>query len=123
MTDNLSAIDALSYEQRKFPPPSSFVADALTNDNKLYDEADRDGELFWAHQARELLEWPTPFTQICEWDPPYAEWFADGRLNVPQPGGGMFVIDVVGNLLGIELQLGDVGHAGIRKARHRHPFA
>jgi acetyl-CoA synthetase len=82
MTDNLHAIDALSYEQRKFPPPSSFVADALANDNRLYDEAEQDGELFWARQARDLLEWSTPFTQICEWDPPYAEWFADGRLNV-----------------------------------------
>jgi acetyl-CoA synthetase len=82
MTDNLHAIDALSYEQRRFPPPSSFVADALANDSRLYDEAERDGELFWARQARDLLEWSTPFTQICEWDPPYAEWFADGRLNV-----------------------------------------
>jgi acetyl-CoA synthetase len=82
MTDNLHAIDALSYEQRKFPPSSSFVADALANDNRLYDDAERDGEAFWARQARDLLEWSTPFTQICEWDPPYAEWFADGRLNV-----------------------------------------
>lgn len=82
MTDNLNAIDALSYERRMFPPAMSFVADALTNDNRLYDEAERDSELFWARQARDLLEWSTPFTQICEWDPPYAEWFADGRLNV-----------------------------------------
>ena len=82
MTDNLHAIDALSYEQRKFPPSSSFIADALANDATLYDEAARDNEAFWARQARDLLEWSTPFTQICEWDPPYAEWFADGRLNV-----------------------------------------
>ena len=82
MTDNQHAIDALSYEQRTFPPSASFVTNALANDNRLYDEADRDSEAFWARQARELLEWSTPFTKICDWDPPYAEWFADGRLNV-----------------------------------------
>ncbi|MEO5974796.1 MAG: acetate--CoA ligase [Ilumatobacteraceae bacterium] len=82
MTDNLHAIDALSYEMRKFPPSSSFVSDALINDSRLYDEAELDSESFWARQARELLDWSTPFTQVCEWDPPYAEWFADGHLNV-----------------------------------------
>ena len=82
MTDNQNAIDALSYEQRTFPPSASFVSNALTNDSSLYDEAERDSEAFWARQARELLDWSTPFTQVCEWDPPYAEWFADGRLNV-----------------------------------------
>ncbi|MHB1129123.1 MAG: acetate--CoA ligase [Ilumatobacteraceae bacterium] len=82
MTDNQHAIDALSYEQRTFPPSASFVGHALASDRRLYDEADRDSEAFWARQASELLEWSTPFTQICEWDPPYAEWFADGRLNV-----------------------------------------
>ncbi len=82
MTDSHHAIDALSYEQRRFAPSPSFVAHALTNDNRLYDEAERDSEAFWARQARELLEWSTPFTKICDWDPPYAEWFADGRLNV-----------------------------------------
>lgn len=82
MTDNQHAIDALSYEQRTFPPSSSFIANALANDNRLYDEANRDSDAFWARQARELLEWSTPFTQVCEWDSPYVEWFADGRLNV-----------------------------------------
>lgn len=82
MTDNQHAIDALSYEQRTFPPSASFVDHSLANNRNLYDEADQDSEAFWARQARELLEWSTPFTKICDWDPPYAEWFADGRLNV-----------------------------------------
>jgi len=82
MTKNQQGIEALSYEQRTFPPSASFVSMSLATDNRLYDEADRDNEAFWARQARELLEWSTPFTQICEWDPPYVEWFADGRLNV-----------------------------------------
>ena len=82
MSDNLQAIEALSYEQRKFPPSLEFVQSANTSDMSLYNEAERDHEGFWARQARELLDWSVPFTQVCEWDLPYSEWFADGILNV-----------------------------------------
>ena len=82
MNDNLQAIEALSYEQRKFPPSSTFVQSANASDMSLYDEAAKDHEGFWARQARELLDWSVPFTQVCEWDLPYSEWFADGKLNV-----------------------------------------
>jgi len=82
MSDNLHAIEALSYEQRKFPPSPEFVQVANTSDMSLYEEAERDHEGFWARQARELLDWSVPFTQVCEWDLPYSEWFADGKLNV-----------------------------------------
>ena len=82
MTGDKHAIDALSYEQRKFAPSPAFVGGALTSDQSLYQEADRDSDAFWARQARELLHWSTPFTKVCEWDPPFAEWFADGTLNV-----------------------------------------
>ena len=70
MSDNLQAIEALSYEQRKFPPAPEFVQSANTSDMSLYDEAARDHEGFWARQARELLDWSVPFTQVCEWDLP-----------------------------------------------------
>lgn len=82
MSDNLQAIEALSYEQRKFSPSSTFIKSANTSDMSLYDEAAQDHEGFWARQARELLDWSVPFTQVCEWDLPYSEWFADGKLNV-----------------------------------------
>ncbi len=82
MTGDHHAIDALSYEHRKFVPSPAFVGGALTSDQSLYQEADRDSDAFWARQARELLHWSTPFTKVCEWDLPFAEWFADGTLNV-----------------------------------------
>ncbi len=82
MSDNLQAIEALSNEQRTFPPSPEFVQTANTSDMSLYDEATRNHEGFWARQARELLDWSVPFTQVCEWDLPYSEWFADGKLNV-----------------------------------------
>ena len=60
MNDNQHAIDALSYEQRRFPPAVDFVSRALANDRRLYDEAEREVEAFWARQARELLHWSKP---------------------------------------------------------------
>jgi acetyl-CoA synthetase len=80
--DHLQAIDALSYEMRKFPPATQFVAAAATNDQSFYEEAQRDHEGFWARQARELISWDKPWTTACEWDLPYAEWFVGGQLNV-----------------------------------------
>ena len=44
--DNLQAIEALSNEQRKFPPSPKFVQSANTSDLSLYDEAARDHEGF-----------------------------------------------------------------------------
>ena len=82
MDDHLQAIDALSYEMRKFPPSTQFVAAAATNDQSLYEEAQSDHEGFWARQARELISWDKPWTTVCEWDLPYAEWFVGGQLNV-----------------------------------------
>jgi acetyl-CoA synthetase len=76
------AIDALSYEQRKFPPSAEFKANAVVSDQSLYLEGERDFEGYWARHARELISWSQPFTKTLEWDLPYAEWFSDGTLNV-----------------------------------------
>ncbi len=82
MANELNAIDALSYEQRKFPPSPEFKASAIVSDQSLYEEGERDFEAYWARHARELVSWSQSFTKILEWDPPYAEWFSDGTLNV-----------------------------------------
>ncbi|NQV96220.1 MAG: acetate--CoA ligase [Acidimicrobiaceae bacterium] len=82
MTEKNNAIDALSYEQRKFPPSATFKATALVSDQRLYEEGELDFEAYWARHARELVSWVTPFTKTLEWDLPYSEWFADGTLNV-----------------------------------------
>jgi len=75
-------IEDYYVEDRTFPPPSDFAASALVNDRSLYEEAEADYEAFWARQARELLTWDTDFTQVLDWDLPFAKWFADGKLNV-----------------------------------------
>ncbi len=76
-----SQIDHLLTENRRFAPSPDF-ADAAVGAAELYDQADADREGFWADQAR-ALHWHTPFTQVLDWsNPPFAQWFADGELNV-----------------------------------------
>ena len=82
MTEGQHAIDALSFEQRKFPPSPSFVSAANAGDDALYRAAAADHEGFWAKQALDNVTWSTPFTKVCEWDLPFSEWFVGGTLNV-----------------------------------------
>ncbi len=78
--DKYPQIDALLQENRHFDPPPAFVAAAHARDPKIYDEAARDPEAFWATFAAEL-EWSTPWTQVLDWQPPHAKWFVGGTLN------------------------------------------
>ena len=77
-----ATIENYFVEERTFPPPADFAANALANDRSLYDEADADVEAFWARQARELVTWFEDFDTILEWDLPDAKWFLGGKLNV-----------------------------------------
>ncbi len=74
-------ISNLLHEIRRFEPSADFAANAnVTAD--AYDEAASDRLAFWAKQARRL-EWAKPFEHVLDWsNPPFAKWFADGRLNV-----------------------------------------
>ena len=75
-------IEDYLHEDRVFPPPPDFVADALVTDRSLYEEADADVEAFWARQARDLLSWYDDFDTVLSWDLPFARWFDGGTLNV-----------------------------------------
>jgi len=82
MMGEVHAIDALAFEQRKFPPSPEFKAHAIVHDQSLYEEGRRDFVSYWSRHARELVSWAKPFSKTLEWDLPYAEWFSDGMLNV-----------------------------------------
>jgi acetyl-CoA synthetase len=75
------AIEALSVESRVFAPSRDFVQHANVNDHQLFDEANADHEGFWARQATELLDWDRPWSTVCRWSTPNAEWFVGGALN------------------------------------------
>ena len=71
----------LSHEDRSFPPPPEFAAQANVT-GEAYDEAAADRLAFWA-KAAERLSWQTPWTEVLDWsDAPFAKWFVGGRLNV-----------------------------------------
>ncbi|MCI9888136.1 acetate--CoA ligase [Micrococcales bacterium 31B] len=74
--------DNLLHEERVFPPSPEFAAQANAQP-ELYERAAADRLNFWAEQARDLVEWQTPFTETLDWsNPPFARWFGDGKLNV-----------------------------------------
>jgi len=76
------AIEALYTEDRTFPPPDGFKAEALVTDMSLYDAAAGDYADFWAGQAAELIDWFEDWDTVLEWDLPFAKWFVGGKLNI-----------------------------------------
>jgi acetyl-CoA synthetase len=76
-----SALDVLLSEDRRFPPPPEFRKRALLSDEAIYGEADADPEGFWAKWAEEL-DWFRKWERVLSWQPPHAEWFVGGKLNV-----------------------------------------
>ena len=69
-------------EQERFVPPAPFAAAARVTDGSLYEQAALDADAFWAEQAR-TLHWDEPFTTVLDdSNPPFYQWFGDGKLNV-----------------------------------------
>ena len=81
VTQASSQIDHLLNEDRRFAPTAEFADNAIAT-AELYEAAKADRLGFWADQARDL-HWHKPFTEVLDWsNPPFAQWFADGELNV-----------------------------------------
>ena len=72
------AIETIFSEERRYPPPEEFAAQA----NAQPEIYDRSFEEFWESEGRERVSWFEPFTELYEWEPPYAKWFLGGKLNV-----------------------------------------
>src|SRR3954470_18076603 len=70
----------LLREDRTFPPPADFRAKAVVRDDRIYVDAARDPEAFWAGFAGEL-EWSRPWNTVLDWQPPHAKWFVGGKIN------------------------------------------
>ena len=76
-------LEALLQEGRTFPPPKDFAENARVADARVYDDAERDWQGFWAQQAL-ALDWRKEWHTILEWDLPFAKWFVGGTLNVSE---------------------------------------
>src|SRR6476646_5774790 len=69
-------------QTEEFPPTPEFAARAKVRDQAVYEKAAADGPAWWADQARQRLDWQTPFSSVLDdSNPPFYSWFADGRLN------------------------------------------
>jgi acetyl-CoA synthetase len=81
MSSDGPTITSLELEDRRFPPPPEFAAQANATE-ELYDRAAADPEAFWLAQTKELLSWATEPTEgVDRSNPPFFRWFGDGTLN------------------------------------------
>ena len=63
MSDSHS-IETMFLEERRYPPPAEFAAQA----NASAEIYDRDFEEFWETAGRERISWFEPFTKLYEWE-------------------------------------------------------
>ena len=82
----MSAIESVMTENRVFEPTADFTTKAtisgLAAYKRLCDQAAQDYAGFWATQARQFIDWKTPFSAVLdESNAPFYRWFYDGELN------------------------------------------
>jgi acetyl-CoA synthetase len=73
-----NTIDTLLLEERRYPPPEDFASQA----NATADIYEQGFEQFWEREGNERVTWFEPFSQLYEWELPYAKWYLGGKLNV-----------------------------------------
>jgi acetyl-CoA synthetase len=79
-------IESLQTEERVFPPAKAFAEHAhvksMAELEALRAEASADPEKFWARFAEGELHWFRKWDTVLKWEPPHAEWFAGGKINI-----------------------------------------
>jgi acetyl-CoA synthetase len=80
-----AAIESVLNEERVFPPPPDFSANAQIGSfeeyERIYEEAAKDVPAFWAKQA-DALDWFAKWHTVLEWKEPFAKWFVGGKINI-----------------------------------------
>jgi acetyl-CoA synthetase len=72
----------LVEDEKFYLPDPSYKQQAWTKDyQKAYEEFLADPDGFWEKQAKQL-EWFKPWTNVREWNYPYAKWFVNAKLNI-----------------------------------------
>lgn len=79
------AIESVLQENRQFPPPAEFAANALISTQEQYQQmwqhAKDDPEAFWGELAKNELEWFHPFDTVMDGKMPETKWFEGGKIN------------------------------------------
>jgi len=73
-------IDTSVQDEELFYPLESFRSSAHVHSDKVYEEAKKDFEGFWASAAKGL-DWFKSWKRVLEWNPPFAKWFLEGKIN------------------------------------------
>ena len=79
-------IESILQEKRLFPPTSDFSQNAhiksLADYQRLYYKAKADPQQFWAELAESELHWVQKWDTVLDWQPPFAKWFVNGKINI-----------------------------------------
>ncbi len=79
-------IESILHEKRIFPPNSEFSQNAhiksLEDYQQLYEKAKSDPQTFWAELAEQELDWFKKWDTVLDWQPPFAKWFVNGKINI-----------------------------------------
>ena len=69
-----------------YPPSPDFVKRAhvqgIEEYRRLYRRAEEHPAEFWGELAERELFWFEKWSQVFEWQPPFAKWFIGGKINV-----------------------------------------
>jgi acetyl-CoA synthetase len=81
-----ATIESVLHEDRKFPPGEEFARNAHIKNfeeyQALYDKAKADPQAFWSELAEKELHWFDKWSQVLDWQPPFAKWFVGGKINI-----------------------------------------
>ena len=98
--DSGDGMESVLHEDRKFPPPSSFSANAHIKSFDQYDQMYRESidnpEKFWGEKAAKL-HWFKKWSRVLEWNLPDAKWFVGGQTNLCYNCVDRQVIDGLGD--------------------------
>jgi acetyl-CoA synthetase len=81
-----ATIESSLQEERIFQPLTEFSQNAYIKSwddyQQLYAKAIAHPERFWAELAQQELHWFQQWRTVLDWQPPFAQWFIGGQLNV-----------------------------------------
>jgi len=79
-------IESILQEKRLFYPTPEFSQNAhiksLEQYQHLYEKAKANPEQFWAELAEQELNWFAKWEKVLDWQPPFAKWFVNGKINI-----------------------------------------
>ena len=85
-TMSQDTIESILQEKRLFQPSAEFSEKAhiksLEEYKQLYDRAKADPQAFWGELAEKELDWFQKWDTVLDWQPPFAKWFVNGKINI-----------------------------------------